>query len=116
MFDFQYARAGKNQDILVVALSGTLNEENCSYLMECVKEDVLEGCLKMILDCEQLEFISSMGLGMLVRVNSRMKKLHGDVKLAGVQGIVAQIMNVTRLNLLFQMYPTVNEAIAAHGG
>jgi anti-anti-sigma factor len=57
-----------------------------------------------------------MGLGMLVRVNSRMKKLGGDVKLAAVHGTVAQILGVVGLNRLFQIYSTVDEAIAAHGG
>ncbi|MBS0207982.1 MAG: STAS domain-containing protein [Planctomycetes bacterium] len=116
MLDFEYERAGQNNDILVVVLSGTLDEQTCGYLMECVKEDVLEGSTKMILDCERLDFISSMGLAMLVRVSSRMKKLNGDVKLAAVQGLVAQAIHAVRLNLLFQIYPTVDDAIAAHGG
>jgi anti-anti-sigma factor len=99
-----------------VVLAGTLDEQSCHYLMECVREEVLEGSTKMILDCEQLEFISSMGLAMLVRVNARMKKLNGDVKLAAVHGVIAEAIRMVHLNLLFQIYPTVDEAIAAHGG
>jgi anti-anti-sigma regulatory factor len=53
---------------------------------------------------------------MLVRVNSRMKKLGGDVKLAAVQGTVAEILSVVGLNRLFQIYDTVGDAINAHGG
>lgn len=116
MFDFQYEKVGKDKDILAVVLSGTLDESTCHYLLDCVREEVLEGRKKMILDCGRLEFISSMGLGMLVRVNSRMKKLGGDVKLAAVHGTVAQVLSVVGLNKLFQIYPTVGEAVAAHGG
>ena len=99
-----------------MVLSGTLDESNCNYLLDCVEEEILEGRKKLILDCGRLEFISSMGLGMLVRVNSRMKKLGGDVKLAAVHGAVAQVMSVVGLNRIFQIYPTVDDAIAAHGG
>jgi anti-anti-sigma factor len=116
MFDFQYHKVGKNRDILAVALVGMLDESSCHYLVDCVKEDVLEGSSKMIVDCGRLEYVSSMGLGTLVRVNSRMKKLGGDVKLAAVHGPVAQVLSVVGLNRLFQIYPTVEEAIAAHGG
>jgi anti-sigma B factor antagonist len=116
MFDFEYKTVGKDGDILALVPSGHLDESNCNYLLDCVKEEVLEGRKKLIVDCGGLEFISSMGLGMLVRVNSRMKKLGGEVKLADVHSTVAQILGVVGLNRLFQIYPTVAEAIAAHGG
>jgi anti-sigma B factor antagonist len=116
MFNFSYEKAGKNHDILAVVVSGTLDEDNCNYLLKCVEDEILEGRKKLILDCGPLEYISSMGLGMLVRVNARMKKLGGDVKLAAVQSAVAQVMTVVGLNRIFQLYPTVADAIAAHGG
>jgi len=114
MFNFEYEKVGKNNDILAVVLFGVLDESNCEYLLNCVAEDVLDGSKKLILNCEQLEYISSMGLGMLVRVHSRMKKLGGDVKLAAIHSTVAQIIGVVGLNRLFHIYPTVEDAIAAH--
>ncbi|MGC3966745.1 MAG: STAS domain-containing protein [Pirellulales bacterium] len=116
MLNFEYENVGANQDIVAVVLSGTIDEANCSYLIDCVAEEVLDGRTKLILDCDQLEYISSMGLGMLVRVHSRMKKLGGDVKLAAVHGAVAQVLSVVGLNRIFHIYPTVAEAVAAHGG
>src|SRR5262245_65727904 len=116
MIDFRFEKVGKNEDIVAVVLSGRLDEDNCNYLVDCVEEEILEGRKKLILDCGQLEYISSMGLGMLVRVNARMKKIDGDVKLAAVQGAVAQVLSVVGLNRIFQIYPTVGDAITAHGG
>jgi len=116
MFNFNYETVGKNRDIIAVHLSGTLDENNCNYLLECVAEEILAGRKKLILDCGGLEFISSMGLGMLVRVNARMKKLGGDVKLAAVHGAVAQTLSVVGLNRIFEIYSTVDDAMAAHGG
>jgi anti-anti-sigma regulatory factor len=45
-----------------------------------------------------------------------MQRIGGDVKLAAVRGAVAQVMGVVGLNRLFQIYPSVDDAIAAHGG
>ena len=114
MFDFQYEKVGANGEILAVVLSGNLDESNYQYLLDCLKDEVLEGRTKLILDCGRLEYISSMGLGMLVRVNSRMKKLGGEVKLANVHGFVAQALGVVGLTRIFQIYPTVAEAVAAY--
>jgi anti-anti-sigma factor len=116
MFNFRYEKVGKDKDILAVVVSGSLDESNCNYLLDCMKEEVLEGRKKLILDCSHLTYISSMGLGVLARVHSRMKKVGGDVKLAGVHGTVANLLNIVRFNTLFNLYPTLEEAIAAHGG
>jgi anti-sigma B factor antagonist len=116
MFNFHYEEVGKNQDIVAVVLTGTLDENSCDYLLSCVEDRILEGRKKLILDCGQVTYISSMGLGTLVRVNSRMKKNGGDVKLALVKGTVAQVMGVVGLNRIFQLYPSIDDAIAAHGG
>jgi anti-anti-sigma factor len=116
MFNFRYEKVGKNQDIVAVVLSGTLDENNCKYLLGCVEDEILEGRKKLILDCGQLTYISSMGLGTLVRVHFRMQKIGGDVKLAAVHGAVAQVMRVVGFNRMLQIYPTLDDAIAAHGG
>jgi hypothetical protein len=34
----------------------------------------------------------------------------GDVKVAGLTGIVAQVISMARLDRLFQVYPDVNRA------
>lgn len=116
MIDFHYRTIGKNKDIVAVVLSGKLTEENCQYLFECVEEHINEGRTKLILDCGQLDFISSMGLGMLVRVHARMKKIGGDVKLAALQSTVLNILSVVGLNRFFHSYPTVEDAVTALDG
>lgn len=116
MLNFRYETVGRNKDIVAVVLSGTLDQDNCEYLLDCVKDEILDGRKKVILDCNELSFISSMGLGTLVRVNSRMKKIDGEVKLACVHGAVAQVIKIVGFNKLFEIYNTVGEAVAAHGG
>ena len=116
MVDFHYQDCGENRDIVSVVVSGKLDAFHCDYLLKCVEHQIEEGYKKLILDCTDLEFISSMGLGMLLRVHARMKKHGGDVKLAGVHGVAANLISFVHLDGILQMYPTVEEAIAAHGG
>lgn len=116
MADYYYKEVGKDNDIVSVVMSGKLDASQCDYLLHSVQKQIELGHKKLILDCTDLEYISSVGLGMLVRIHSRMNKHGGDVKLAHVQGLVAEVMKIARLDRLVEMYPTVDDAIEAHGG
>jgi anti-anti-sigma factor len=61
-------------------------------------------------DCAGLGYVSSLGLGVLVRLHGRMKKHGGEVKIAGMHGMAAQMLAITRLSTLFALYPDVNRA------
>ena len=116
MAEFWYENAGEKGDITRVVLSGELDAAGCEYLLECVEKQVANGYTKCVIDCTKLTYISSLGLGALVRVHSRMKNKGGDVKLAGVSGAISKVFSVVGLDKVFQMYPSLDEAIAALGG
>ena len=116
MVEFHYEKCGSNKDVLAVVLSGRLDAEQCDYLFGCMEHLIAGGFAKLILDCRDLQAISSVGLGMLVRVHSRMKRVGGDVKLAGVHGAAASVISLVHLDRVFQLYPTVEAAVDAHGG
>ena len=116
MADFYYGKVGENEDIVSVKLSGELTAFQCDYVFKCIEKQVKQGITKLIIDCNDLRYISSAGLGMLMRVHTRMKKLGGDVKLARVQGTIAKMIHLVGMNKVIQLYPTIDEAVAAHGG
>jgi anti-sigma B factor antagonist len=116
MFDFRSELVGQNQDVVKVVLAGILEESNCDSLLRYVEDQVRAGRRKLVLDCGQISFISSMGLGTLVRVNSRMKTVGGDVMLAAVHGPVAEVVRVVGLHRIFEIFPTADDAVAALGG
>ena len=116
MADFHYERHGTNNDITSLVLSGELDAFNCDYVLKCVESLVQDGCTKLVLDCTELTFISSVGIGMLMRVHSRMKRIGGDVNVAGVQGTVANIVRLVRLDKALHMFDTVDDAVEALGG
>lgn len=53
---------------------------------------------------------------MLMRVHSRMRRIGGDVNVAGVQGTVAKIVRLVRLDKSLHMYDSVDEAVESLGG
>lgn len=113
MIDFTVQPAGENDDILVMAITGQLDNTSADYFFDCVQGEVEDGESKVIIDCKGLEFISSMGLGMLIRLQSRLAKMGGTVKLANVTGVVASVIRTVRLDSLFGIYDSVDEAVAS---
>ena len=62
------------------------------------------------MDCTRLTFISSYGLGILLRLHKKLAKNGGDVRLAAVGGSIPKLIAATALSKVFQIYPTVDDA------
>lgn len=99
-------------DITVGIISGQLNLG--SKLMEDVEDDVKErikkGARKFVLDLTKLTYIDSAGLGMLVTCSGTMAKEGGKLVVVSAGGKIAQMLELTRLNTVIGLFPTVADA------
>ena len=69
--------------------------------------------LKILLDLENIEYISSAGLGRLVALLKRTRTTNGTLKLCRLQDSVRELFELMHLNEIFAMHPDVEEAIAS---
>ena len=99
-----------NQDILILNADGGLNSDTAQAFIDELAELIEAGQHKIIVDCSRLDHISSYGLGMLMRLHSKLAKKGGDVKLACVKGVTEKVFNITHLNKIFEMYPDISRA------
>lgn len=97
-------------DVLVIRADGGLNAGTARQLVESIEKLVDAGLRKIVIDCGGLDYISSFGLGVLVQLHARMARSGGDVKLAAVKGVIADVLRLTRLNRLLAIYPDVPRA------
>ncbi len=82
-------------------------------LLEIVTELAKENKRDLLINLSKVRWISSTGLGMLVSARSRFAKEGGIVKICNPNGRVLEILNVTRLNLIFDVFPNEAEAIGS---
>ena len=68
---------------------------------------------KLVIDCTGLGYISSVGVGVLVRLHKKLWTAGGHVKGASVRGPVFRILEMTKLAALFEIFPSVEEALGA---
>lgn len=97
-------------DVLVVSADGGLDGDTAPQFHAELEKLVESGMRKMIIDCTRLTYVSSYGLGVLLRLHKRLAGLGGDVKLAAVPGMVAAVLRVSKLDSLFSIYPDVDRA------
>ncbi len=99
-----------DSDVLVIKADGGLNAQTAEGFVEDLEKLVDAGLRKIIVDCSELDYISSFGLGVLIRLHGRLARHGGNVKIASVKGMIVEVMRLTKLNKLFEIYPDVSRA------
>lgn len=100
-------------DIIVLKCGGRIVEgDESAPLYEQVTAS-LPHDPHIVLDLSAIESIDSGGLGLLVRLHSRVQNAGGDVKLCAVPARIAEILRVTKLNTIFDTHESESSAVAA---
>lgn len=104
---------------LVVGVTGRLDQDNCEAfrtdLIAHVEKSARDGGA-VVLDLAGLEYVSSAGLRCFMLASRQAKAQHGRISVAALQPMVAEIFEISHFNLVFQVFPTVGEALAAISG
>lgn len=69
---------------------------------------------QIVLDMKAVDFVDSAGLGGLISVLRNQLTRSGDVRLAGLSDRVAVLLEVTRLDRVFTIFPDVDHAVASY--
>jgi anti-sigma B factor antagonist len=70
---------------------------------------------KLLLDFANVEHLSSAALGMLISINKRIREKNGQLRLANIQPQIFEVFVITKLNKVFRILPTREEAAASFG-
>ncbi len=98
-------------DIDVFAMSGRLTMGSDSQQVEWnLAKLINENHKKVIFDLSGVNFLDSSGIGILVMCHAKLKKAGGSLRLAGAQGMVRQIIEMTNVNKLVDLYATASDA------
>jgi anti-sigma B factor antagonist len=100
--------------VAVVALDGriVLGEES-NALREKVKSLIAEGKTKVVLNMANITFIDSAGLGTLVAAHHSAKSQGAALKLAHLGSKFQEVLQITKLLTVFDVYNSEAEAVAS---
>jgi anti-sigma B factor antagonist len=65
----------------------------------------------MLLDFNTVDHLSSAALGMLINANNKIKQKNGMLRLSNIKPQILEVFVITKLNKLFKILPTRQEAL-----
>ena len=100
-------------DITVLELTGKIVLGNNSRDVELKLGELLRASVrKIIFDLKGVNMLDSTGVGILVVCKGKMTQEGGELRIAGATGIVEEVLRMTSVNKLMQVFPSVQEAVA----
>jgi len=69
--------------------------------------------VKMLLSFKNVEHLSSAALGMLITLNRKVEEQSGTLKLADITPQIFEVFKITRLNKLFSIHDTTDNALSS---
>ena len=101
---------------VVVRVEGRLDQDTC----EAFRHDLMgfvDGAARdggaIVLDLSPLDYVSSAGLRCFMLASRQAKAQHGKIFVASLQPMVSEIFEISHFNLVFQVFPSVREALGA---
>ncbi len=101
---------------IVLTPRGRLDQDTCDAFRVQIMTQVDEASRtggSIVLDLSGLEYVSSAGLRCFLLASREAKAREGRISAAAPQPMVAEIFEISHFNLVFQVFPTVREALEA---
>lgn len=98
---------------LILRITGDLiGEDNGTQLIEAVNEAVSHKVVTCIVDISELRYINSSGIGVLITILTKFRNKGGEVYLMNPSDSVKKLLAITKLNAIFHIVKSEQEAIA----
>jgi len=99
--------------VVIVGVDGQLIVGNRQELKQKVLDALEGGAKKFVVDFTRTGYIDSSGLGVLVSLSKKIREQGGDLRLAGLNEDLQTLFELTKLDTLFSILRTPEEAVAA---
>lgn len=97
---------------VIVINEERIDAHNSGELKEFILRAIERGDARLVVQLDKVRFIDSSGLGALLSGYKNAAAKSGKLMLAGCNKPVQSMFELTRLNRVFEMYASVDEACA----
>jgi len=104
-------RTRQQGDALVVSLGGHVTELAADALSSELDKILEAGHTRIIFDLSDVVFMGSSGLGQIMRAYRAARKKEGYVRIVNPQPLIADVFELTKLERIVHIYPTVESAL-----
>jgi anti-sigma B factor antagonist len=99
-------RVQHHDDQAVVHVGGEVDLATCPQLRGLLAELVEQGIYHLVVDLEQVSFMDSSGIGVLMGVHRRLREHGGSLRLAAPNARVRRVLELTGVTEVLPISPT----------
>ncbi len=99
-------------EVNIVRIEGPIKSGNEYELAEKMEKFIKPGhAPKFIVDLKKVSFINSAALGIFLNIFKHVDSLKGRIVFAGLNADIENLMEITKLTSVFEIFKTVDEAL-----
>ena len=104
----------KGSEVVRISLDGEMiGGPDATRLAETFHELIENGHQKILMDMEKVSWMNSSGLGILIGGLTTLRNAGGDLKLLNLAKKIQDLLRITKLLGIFEVYANEEEAIAS---
>jgi anti-sigma B factor antagonist len=101
-----------NNKILIIRMSGDLiGENNGPELIQLINGKIEEGFFHCAVDLSDVRYMNSSGIGILITLLTKFRNHEGEMALIRPSDNIRKLLIITKLNKIFSISETREEAI-----
>jgi anti-sigma B factor antagonist/stage II sporulation protein AA (anti-sigma F factor antagonist) len=101
-------------DVVVAMPAGQIDHPNAARLEQAlapILDATAVRCSALVLDFSRVEYISSMGLRVLLVAAKKLRGENARIAVAALQPVVSEIFGIARFNHVLEVFPDVRAAL-----
>jgi len=100
----------QSNDFTIVSVDGRIDTTNANEFEKPMVELIEGGTHKIILDCSDLNYISSAGLRVFIIIQKKIIAVQGEFKLVNLQPAIQEIFDISGFSSIFKVFPDLDKA------
>ncbi|MCX6240880.1 MAG: STAS domain-containing protein [Bacteroidetes bacterium] len=96
---------------LIIGINGRLDTINYSILEKRLMELLDQNTNRILINCSQMDYVSSSGLRILLMALKRITMAKGKFALCSLQENIREIFEISGFTTIFEIYPNEEDAL-----
>lgn len=101
----------KKDKIAILILEGKLDTQTAPDAEKALAELINEGIFKILVNFEKLDYVSSVGLRVLLATAKRLKSSQGEIRLCAFNEVVRDVFEISGFSKIFKITANETEAL-----
>ncbi|MDP4856857.1 MAG: STAS domain-containing protein [Desulfobacterales bacterium] len=101
----------QKEGISIFKLNGRLDSNTSPALEKKLVSAIENGTRNMVIDFENLDYISSAGLRIILKTTKDLKRTEGNIVLCAMQDYVREVFEIAGFDTFLPIFSTVDEAL-----